>query len=123
MATKIQILKGNRKKKLHKSRTAALESNPQLKGVCLTVKTVSPKKPNSAMRKIARIRLSTNREVTVGIPGEGHNLNRHSVILIRGGRSRDVPGLRYKVIRGVLDCEGVSGRGSKRSKYGCKKGF
>lgn len=120
MATKSQIVKGIRKKKIHKSRTAALEKNPQLRGICLNVKTVSPKKPNSAMRKIARIKLSTNREVTVGIPGEGHNLNKHSVVLIRGGRSRDVPGLRYKVIRGALDCESVD-RSTKRSKYGSEK--
>ena len=121
MACKSQIVKKCRKKKLHKTRTAALKNCPQLRGVCLNVRTVNPKKPNSALRKISKVRLSTGREIIVGIPGEGHNLNKHSVVLIRGGRSRDVPGLRYKVIRGKLDCNSVDSRGTKRSKYGCKK--
>lgn len=121
MAQKRQIINGIRKKKQRKSRTMALEQNPQLKGICLSVKIMTPKKPNSALRKVARVRLSTGREVTVAIPGEGHTLNKHSVVLIRGGRCRDVPGLKYKVIRGVLDCKGVSTRKTKRSKYGCKK--
>ena len=121
MARKKQIINGIRKRKIRKSKTMALDKNPQLRGICLAIRIVSPKKPNSALRKVARVRLSTNREVTVVIPGEGHSLNKHSVVLIRGGRCRDVPGLRYKIIRGVLDCKGVVTRKTKRSKYGCKK--
>ncbi len=95
--------------------------SPQKRGVCIQVKTVTPKKPNSALRKIARVRLTNGMEVNVYIPGEGHNLQEHSVILIRGGRVKDVPGVRYHAIRGTLDTEGVAGRKQGRSRYGCKQ--
>lgn len=95
--------------------------SPFKRGVCLSVKTVTPKKPNSALRKIARVRLTNGMEVTAYIPGEGHNLQEHSVVLIRGGRVKDLPGVRYHVVRGVLDTEGVEGRKQKRSRYGTKK--
>ena len=98
-----------------------LESCPQKRGVCLQVKTQTPKKPNSALRKIARVRLSNGKEITAYIPGEGHNLQEHSVVLIRGGRVRDLPGVRYHVIRGTLDASGVDDRGQSRSKYGTKR--
>jgi small subunit ribosomal protein S12 len=99
----------------------ALEACPQKRGVCLQVRTMTPKKPNSALRKIARVRLSNRKEVTVYIPGEGHNLQEHSIVLVRGGRIRDLPGVRYQVIRGTLDCAGVEGRKQARSRYGAKK--
>ncbi|SRR5690554_4519818 len=99
-----------------------LESNPQKRGVCLQVKTMTPKKPNSALRKIARVRLSNGREVTAYIPGEEHNLQEHSIVLVRGGRVRDLPGVRYHIVRGTLDTLGVEGRKRGRSKYGAKKG-
>lgn len=95
--------------------------SPQRRGVCLLVRTVAPKKPNSALRKVARIRLTNGQEVTAYIPGEGHNLQEHSVVVIRGGRVRDLPGVRYHIIRGLLDTSGVSNRGSGRSKYGSKR--
>jgi small subunit ribosomal protein S12 len=98
-----------------------LEGCPQKRGVCLLVKTVTPKKPNSALRKVARVRLSNGKEVTAYIPGEGHNLQEHSIVLVRGGRVRDLPGVRYKIIRGVLDTLGVSDRKQARSRYGAKK--
>ena len=104
-----------------KAKCPALESCPQKRGVCLNVTTTSPKKPNSAMRKIARVRLSNRMEGTVYIPGEGHNLQEHSVVLIRGGRVKDLPGVRYHIIRGVLDTAGVQNRKQARSKYGAKK--
>jgi small subunit ribosomal protein S12 len=97
-----------------------LDTCPQKRGVCLQVKTMTPKKPNSALRKIARVRLSNNKEVTVYIPGEGHNLQEHSIVLIRGGRVRDLPGVRYHIIRGTLDTQGVETRRQARSKYGNK---
>ena len=105
-----------------KAKCPALEECPQKRGVCLNVTTTSPKKPNSAMRKIARVRLSNRMEGTVYIPGEGHNLQEHSVVLIRGGRVKDLPGVRYHIIRGVLDTAGVQNRKQARSKYGAKKG-
>ena len=105
-----------------KSKTPILDENPQKRGVCLSVSTTSPKKPNSALRKIARVRLSNGEEGTCYIPGEGHNLQEHSVVLIRGGRVRDLPGVRYHIIRGSLDASGVAKRKQARSKYGVKKG-
>ena len=110
------------KKPITKSKSPVLESCPQKRGVCLSVKTQTPKKPNSALRKIARVRLSNGREITAYIPGEGHNLQEHSIVLVRGGRVRDLPGVRYHIIRGTLDTSGVEGRKQKRSKYGQKKG-
>ena len=98
-----------------------MQGCPHKKGVCLQVKTMTPKKPNSALRKIARVRLSTGTEVTAYIPGEGHNLQEHSIVLVRGGRVRDLPGVRYHIVRGVLDCQGVQDRKQARSKYGAKK--
>lgn len=102
-------------------RTPALKNAPQKKGVCLRVYTKSPKKPNSAVRKIAKIKLTNSQEIIAYIPGEGHNLQEHSVVLVRGGRVKDLPGVKYKVIRGVLDLQGVKGRKQARSKYGTKK--
>jgi len=104
-----------------KSKSPVLEGNPFKKGVCLAVKTMTPKKPNSALRKIARVRLSNGKEVTVYIPGEGHNLQEHHIVLVRGGRVRDLPGVRYHVVRGVYDCQGVADRKQSRSKYGVKR--
>ena len=104
-----------------KTKTPVLEGCPQKRGVCLLVKTVTPKKPNSALRKVARVRLSNGKEVTAYIPGEGHNLQEHSIVLVRGGRVRDLPGIRYKIVRGVLDTLGVSDRKQARSRYGAKK--
>jgi small subunit ribosomal protein S12 len=101
-------------------RTRVKEGNPQKRGVCTIVRTTTPKKPNSALRKIARVRLSNRIEVTAYIPGEGHNLQEHSVVLVRGGRVKDLPGVRYHIVRGALDCAGVDGRKQKRSKYGTK---
>ena len=105
-----------------KNRTSAGISSPQKRGVCVQVKTMTPKKPNSALRKIARVRLSNGTEVTAYIPGEGHELQEHSVVLIRGGRVKDLPGVRYHIIRGALDTSGVANRHQGRSKYGAKKG-
>ncbi|MDP6928849.1 MAG: 30S ribosomal protein S12 [Planctomycetota bacterium] len=120
MPTINQLVRKGRKKQKSKSKAAVLERCPQRRGVCLQVKTMTPKKPNSALRKIARVRLSNNKEVTVYIPGEGHNLQEHSIVLIRGGRVRDLPGVRYHVLRGCLDASGVDGRRRSRSKYGTK---
>ena len=122
MPTINQLVKQGRKKTTVKSNVPILDQNPQKRGVCLSVTTTSPKKPNSALRKIARVRLSNGQEGTVYIPGEGHNLQEHSVVLIRGGRVRDLPGVRYHVIRGTLDTAGVAKRKQSRSKYGAKKG-
>ena len=122
MPTINQLVKQGRKKVTTKSTVPALEENPQKRGVCVSVTTTSPKKPNSALRKIARVRLSNKQEGTVYIPGEGHNLQEHSVVLIRGGRVRDLPGVRYHIIRGTLDTAGVAKRKQARSKYGAKKG-
>ena len=120
MPTINQLVKGGRSKRLKRRRSPALDANPQKKGVCLIVKTMTPKKPNSALRKIARVRLSNGRETTVYIPGEGHNLQEHSIVLVRGGRVRDLPGVRYHIVRGVFDTAGVEGRKRSRSKYGTK---
>jgi small subunit ribosomal protein S12 len=105
-----------------KTKTPALKGSPQRRGVCTQVKTTTPKKPNSALRKIARVRLTSGSEVTAYIPGIGHNLQEHSIVLVRGGRVKDVPGIRYKIIRGTLDTAGVRGRKQGRSRYGAKKG-
>ncbi len=121
MPTINQLVRKGRTKVKRKSKSPVLLSCPQKRGVCLSVKTQTPKKPNSAMRKIARVRLSTGREITAYIPGEGHNLQEHSIVLVRGGRVRDLPGVRYHIIRGTLDASGVDGRKQQRSKYGQKK--
>ena len=122
MPTIQQLIRQGRKKITYKSKSPALDECPQKRGVCLSVTTTTPKKPNSALRKIARVKLSNGDEGTVYIPGEGHNLQEHSVVLIRGGRVRDLPGVRYHVIRGTLDAAGVNKRKQARSKYGAKKG-
>jgi small subunit ribosomal protein S12 len=121
MPTINQLVRKGRKQVKRKSKSPVLQSCPQKRGVCLSVKTQTPKKPNSALRKIARVRLSNGREITAYIPGEGHNLQEHSIVLIRGGRVRDLPGVRYHIIRGTLDASGVDGRKQQRSKYGQKK--
>ena len=121
MATINQLIKQGRRDKFSKSKTPLLDSCPQKCGVCLNVTTTSPKKPNSALRKIARVRRTNGAEATVYIPGEGHNLQEHSVVLIRGGRVRDLPGVRYHIIRGTLDTSGVANRRQARSKYGAKR--
>ncbi|HHJ64804.1 MAG TPA: 30S ribosomal protein S12 [Aquifex aeolicus] len=121
MPTINQLIKHGREKKRKKSKAPALEGNPQKRGVCVRVYTVTPKKPNSALRKVTRVRLSNGIEVTAYIPGEGHNLQEHSIVLVRGGRVKDLPGVRYKVIRGALDAAGVQGRRQSRSKYGAKR--
>ncbi len=121
MATINQLIRQGRKKDVVKSKTPLLESCPQRRGVCLSVTTTTPKKPNSAMRKICRIRRTNGKEGTCYIPGEGHNLQEHSVVLIRGGRVRDLPGIRYHVIRATLDTAGVEKRRQSRSKYGAKR--
>jgi small subunit ribosomal protein S12 len=122
MPTINQLVRKGRKKVTVRSKAPVLERCPQKRGVCLSVKTQTPKKPNSALRKIARVRLSNNREITAYIPGEGHNLQEHSIVLVRGGRVRDLPGVRYHIIRGTLDASGVDGRRQQRSKYGVKRG-
>jgi len=116
-----QLVRKGRKKIKKKGKAPLLERCPQKRGVCLQVKTMNPKKPNSALRKVARVRLSNGKEATVYIPGEGHNLLEHSIILVRGGRVRDLPGVKYHIIRGALDTMGVEGRKQSRSKYGVKK--
>src|SRR5512141_1969923 len=121
MPTVNQMVRRARKVQHNKSKSPVLEGNPFKKGVCLAVKTMTPKKPNSALRKITRVRLSNGKEVTVYIPGEGHSLQEHSIVLIRGGRIRDLPGVRYQVVRGALDTLGVEGRKQSRSRYGAKK--
>ncbi|HLX64285.1 MAG TPA: 30S ribosomal protein S12 [Planctomycetota bacterium] len=121
MPTINQLCKRGRVEQKTKSKSPVLESNPFKKGVCLAVKTMTPKKPNSALRKIARVRLSNGKEVTVYIPGEGHNLQEHSIVLVRGGRVKDLPGVRYHIVRGVFDCQGVADRKQSRSKYGAKR--
>jgi len=122
MPTFNQLVRKGRKKVYRKNRTPDLMNSPQRRGVCLQVKTQTPKKPNSALRKVARVRLSNGREVTAYIPGIDHNLQEHSIVLVRGGRVRDLPGVRYHIIRGVLDTMGVTGRKQGRSKYGAKMG-
>ena len=121
MPTINQLVRKGRKKIQKRSKSPVLDACPQKRGVCLQVKTQTPKKPNSALRKVARVRLSNGKEITAYIPGEGHNLQEHSVVLIRGGRVRDLPGVRYHVLRGTLDTSGVDGRGQSRSKYGTKR--
>lgn len=121
MPTINQLVRKSRKKIQKKSKRPDLERCPQRKGVCLQVMTRTPKKPNSALRKVARVRLTNGREVTAYIPGQGHNLQEHSIVLVRGGRVRDLPGVRYQIIRGTQDAAGVEGRRRGRSKYGAKK--
>jgi small subunit ribosomal protein S12 len=121
MATTNQLVRKPRSSKAVKSTVPALERSPQKRGVCTRVYTTTPKKPNSAMRKVARVRLTNGFEVTSYIGGEGHNLQEHSVVLIRGGRVKDLPGVRYHTVRGTLDCAGVSDRRQGRSKYGTKR--
>jgi len=121
MPTINQLCRRGRVEQTSKSKSPVLEGNPFKKGVCLSVKTMTPKKPNSALRKIARVRLSNGKEVTVYIPGEGHNLQEHSIVLVRGGRVKDLPGVRYHIVRGVFDCQGVADRKQSRSKYGAKR--
>ena len=120
MPTINQLVRKGRQKVHWRSKSPVLESCPQKRGVCLVVKTQTPKKPNSALRKIARVRLSNGKEITCYIPGEGHNLQEHSIVLVRGGRVRDLPGVRYHVVRGSLDTLGVEKRKQGRSKYGAK---
>ncbi len=122
MPTINQLVRNGRKQQYGRTKSPVLQQCPQKRGVCLSVRTMTPKKPNSALRKIARVRLSNNREITAYIPGEGHNLQEHSIVLVRGGRVRDLPGVRYHIIRGTLDASGVEGRKQQRSKYGQKKG-
>ncbi|MBQ9276615.1 MAG: 30S ribosomal protein S12 [Clostridia bacterium] len=121
MPTINQLIRNGRERQVKKSQTPIMEQCPQKRGICLSVTTTSPKKPNSALRKIARVRLVNGMEGTVYIPGEGHNLQEHSVVLIRGGRVKDLPGVRYHIIRGALDTAGVAKRGQARSKYGAKR--
>lgn len=121
MPTINQLVRHGRKKARKKSKAPALGGNPQKRGVCISVKTVTPKKPNSALRKVARVRLTNGVEVTAYIPGIGHNLQEHSVVLVRGGRVRDLPGVRYHIIRGTLDAAGVQKRAQGRSRYGTKR--
>ncbi len=122
MPTIAQLIRHRRKFKSRRSKSPALIGCPQRRGVCLQVKTMTPKKPNSALRKISRVRLSNKVEVTSYIPGEGHNLQEHSIVLVRGGRVKDLPGVRYHIVRGTLDTAGVANRKKSRSKYGAKKG-
>ncbi|MBK66574.1 MAG: 30S ribosomal protein S12 [Rickettsiales bacterium] len=121
MPTINQLIRKGRKDKVVKSKSPALKECPQRRGVCTRVYTTTPKKPNSALRKVARVRLTTGQEVSAYIPGEGHNLQEHSVVLIRGGRVKDLPGVRYHILRGVLDTQGVGDRKQRRSLYGTKK--
>ena len=121
MPTIQQLVRKGRNAKSSASKTPALKGSPQRRGVCTRVYTQTPKKPNSALRKIARVKLSTGVEVTAYIPGEGHNLQEHSIVLVRGGRVKDLPGVRYKIIRGTLDTQGVKNRKQARSRYGAKK--
>lgn len=121
MPTLNQLVRHGREVVLNKTKSPALKNNPQKRGVCVRVYTTTPKKPNSALRKVARVRLVNGIEVTAYIPGIGHNLQEHSVVLVRGGRVKDLPGIRYKIIRGALDTAGVKNRNKSRSKYGVKK--
>ena len=121
MPTINQLIRRGRVEKASRSKTPAMAQCPQKRGVCTRVYTQTPKKPNSALRKVARVRLTNGIEVTAYIPGEGHNLQEHSIVLIRGGRVKDLPGVRYHIIRGVLDTSGVDGRRQSRSKYGAKR--
>ncbi|MBI5274116.1 MAG: 30S ribosomal protein S12 [Chlamydiales bacterium] len=121
MPTINQLVKQARKDKVRRSKSPALSECPQRRGVCLQVKTKTPKKPNSALRKVAWVRLSNGQEVIAYIGGEGHNLQEHSIVLVRGGRVKDLPGVRYHIVRGTLDCAAVKDRKQRRSKYGAKK--
>lgn len=121
MTTVNQLVRKNRSPKTYKSGSPALQSSPQRRGVCTRVYTTTPKKPNSALRKVAKVRLTNGFEVIGYIPGEGHNLQEHSVVMIRGGRVKDLPGVRYHILRGVLDTQGVKNRKQRRSKYGAKR--
>ena len=121
MPTINQLVRKGRSKVKYKSKSPALSNCPFRRGVCLQVMTRTPKKPNSALRKVARVRLSSGQEVTAYIPGEGHNLQEHSIVLVRGGRVKDLPGVRYKIVRGSLDTQGVRNRKQARSRYGAKK--
>ena len=121
MPTVNQLIRKGRVSKREKTKTPALQGAPQRRGVCTRVYTTTPKKPNSALRKVARVRITGSAEVTAYIPGEGHNLQEHSVVLVRGGRVKDLPGVRYKVVRGTLDASGVTDRKKSRSMYGVKK--
>lgn len=121
MPTMNQLVRQGRKRQHKKKSTPALSSCPQKRGVCTRVYTATPKKPNSALRKVARVRLTNGIEVTAYIPGEGHNIQEHSIVLIRGGRVKDIPGVRYHIIRGILDTSGVTARRQSRSKYGAKR--
>lgn len=121
MPTINQLIRKGREEKRVRSKAPALQDNPARRGVCTRVYTVTPKKPNSALRKVARVRLTNGFEVTSYIPGVGHNLQEHSVVLVRGGRVKDLPGVRYHIVRGTLDCGGVDGRRKSRSKYGARR--
>ncbi|MDD5476772.1 MAG: 30S ribosomal protein S12 [Candidatus Omnitrophica bacterium] len=121
MPTIAQLIRHGRISKKKRSKSPALKACPQRRGVCIQVRTMTPKKPNSALRKIARVRLTTGLEVTAYIPGEGHNLQEHSIVMVRGGRVKDLPGVRYHIIRGTLDASGVNARRRGRSKYGAKR--
>ena len=122
MPTIQQLVRSGREARKEKTKAPALKGSPQRRGVCTRVYTMTPKKPNSALRKVARVRLTSQIEVTCYIPGEGHNLQEHSIVLVRGGRVKDLPGVRYKIIRGTLDTAGVKDRKQARSRYGAKKG-
>ena len=121
MPTIQQLVRKGRKVLVDNSKSPALDSCPQRRGVCVRVYTTTPKKPNSAMRKVARVRLTNSKEVNSYIPGEGHNLQEHSIVMVRGGRVKDLPGVRYHIVRGTLDTAGVNGRTQRRSKYGAKR--
>jgi len=121
MPTITQLLKNSRSPKHKKTKSPALKGCPQRRGVCVQIRTMTPKKPNSALRKVARVRLTSGFEVSSYIPGEGHNLQEHSIVLIRGGRVKDLPGVRYHIVRGTLDTQGVANRKRSRSKYGAKR--
>ena len=121
MPTVNQLVRQGRSTKFSKTKTPALKGSPQRRGVCTRVYTNTPKKPNSALRKVARVKLSSQMEITAYIPGEGHNLQEHSIVLVRGGRVKDLPGVRYKIVRGSLDTQGVKNRKQARSRYGAKK--
>lgn len=121
MPTINQLIRKGRKKEKKKSKSRALEGSPQKRGVCTRVYTTTPKKPNSALRKVTRVRLSNGKEVNAYIPGEGHNLQEHSIVLVEGGRVKDLPGVRYHIVRGTLDTAGVEDRKTSRSRYGAKK--
>ncbi len=121
MPTIQQLVRKGRIKSVNKSKSAALAQSPQRRGVCTRVYTTTPKKPNSALRKVAKVRLTNQQEIIAYIPGEGHNLQEHSIVLVRGGRVKDLPGVRYHIVRGALDTSGVEGRKQQRSKYGSKR--